>query len=271
VTPCLVIVSESRNNALPASSWEERLREFVLRSFQRVTGARAQRRVDLSKTLLGIPLVRRAAFESPTGVGETSMGVVHDVIAGSKVDVILKLGSASVDRHIVSMTRHGVWGISRTREPSYAGGPPSFWEIVNGDPVMGGCLYRLTDTDCEGEVLRDGYVKTIAFMPGLSLNAISFECARWPLYAIAEIVNGAPELPTFGTWRSSARQIVPTWCDLARFFVAAAMSVARLRHRLSLVDEWHVGNRRALVAECPGRMVRRPYGAHFGRRGCRSR
>lgn len=239
----LVILSGSMNDK-NAMSRDQKLRRFMLKSFQRLTRARSHRRIDLSDTLSGVPIVRymqNAQVEHAGVSNDVSVGTVRDVVADSSFDVILKLGSARVDIGLLAMPRHGVWAMNRTEQSAKAGGPPGFWEILNGDLVTGACLCRLTANEGEGVILRKGYLKTLGSLPGRSLDAISFECARWPTYAVAEIVNGTAELRTYGAIRAVAGQRVPTWFELARFFVKTARNFAGRMADYGAMDEWHVG------------------------------
>lgn len=76
-------------------------------------------------------------------------------IRAKQLDVIVQLGLGRVDGAILSAARDGVWAFHHGDDVRYRGGPACFWEIVEGSPVCGVVLRRLTP-DSGGGIVLDG-------------------------------------------------------------------------------------------------------------------
>ena len=107
----------------------------------------------------------------------------HDLeeIHKSRIDVFVRLGFRILRGGILQAARYGVWSYHHGDTQVYRGGPPGFWEVMEGHPVTGSTLQILTEDLDNGRVLfrsfsatdylsvnrnrNNYYWKTLAFLP----------------------------------------------------------------------------------------------------------
>ena len=74
-------------------------------------------------------------------------------IRAAKLDVLLRFGFNIVRGGILDSARYGVWSYHHGDNDRFRGGPPEFWEIVEGAETSGVLLQRLSDELDGGFVL----------------------------------------------------------------------------------------------------------------------
>ena len=107
----------------------------------------------------------------------------HDIegIKKSQIDVFVRLGFRILRGKILQAARYGVWSYHHGDSQVNRGGPPGFWEVLEGHPVTGSVLQILTEDLDNGKVLcrsfsatdylsvnrnrNNYYWKTLAFLP----------------------------------------------------------------------------------------------------------
>ena len=75
-------------------------------------------------------------------------------IKGHNLDFILRFAFGIIRGDILESARYGVWSFHHGDERKYRGSPPGFWEVYQGDPVVGAILQRLTARLDAGVVLQ---------------------------------------------------------------------------------------------------------------------
>ena len=83
-----------------------------------------------------------------------------DRIRGMKLDVLIRFGFNILRGEILEAARYGVWSYHHGDNEFYRGGPPCFWELVEGNPVTGAMLQVLTEDLDAGRVLTKGWFRT---------------------------------------------------------------------------------------------------------------
>lgn len=81
----------------------------------------------------------------------------HDALAAIRaqhLDVLLRFGFNIIRGPILECAAHGVWSYHHGDSSRYRGGPPHFWELVEGAVESGVVLQRLTAELDAGQVLR---------------------------------------------------------------------------------------------------------------------
>jgi methionyl-tRNA formyltransferase len=76
------------------------------------------------------------------------------------LDVIVRLGFRILKGEILTLPRHGVWSYHHGDNRSYRGGPPAFWEVMDGADTTGAILQVLTERLDDGIVLDRTIVAT---------------------------------------------------------------------------------------------------------------
>jgi methionyl-tRNA formyltransferase len=75
---------------------------------------------------------------------------IHDI----SPDIILVVGwYYIVPRRIREIAKYGAWGIHASLLPSYRGGAPLVWAIINGEKKAGVTLFRLDDSVDSGDII----------------------------------------------------------------------------------------------------------------------
>lgn len=163
---CLVV-----RNATPGtpkagrlSTWWRNRGQLLLAAYMRLDGRRFKADpdpfapVDLT-SLLGsvdridvVPALTRSSDE----ITEADL----EKIRGAELDVIVRLGFRILRGGILNAARLGVWSYHHGDNRRYRGGPPGFWEVIEGEPVTGTILQRLTDSLDDGDVLYRSWGST---------------------------------------------------------------------------------------------------------------
>jgi hypothetical protein len=81
-------------------------------------------------------------------------------IRSMNLDVLLRFGFNILRGEILTAARYGVWSYHHGDNEFYRGGPPCFWEVVEGNPVTGALLQVLTEELDAGRVLYKGIFAT---------------------------------------------------------------------------------------------------------------
>lgn len=91
-----------------------------------------------------------------------------------KPDILIRFGFRILTGSILTVAPHGVWSLHHGDSAVNRGGPPAFWEVVNGEPITGVTLQILSETLDAGKILGKAYGKT---------NATSFNRNQQAVYA----------------------------------------------------------------------------------------
>ena len=76
-----------------------------------------------------------------------------DRLESYRPDILFRFGFRILRGRILDLPRYGVWSYHHGDSEKYRGGPPGFWELVNGEPVSGVTLQVLSNTLDGGRVL----------------------------------------------------------------------------------------------------------------------
>jgi len=84
-------------------------------------------------------------------------------LRAENLDVILHLGSDVLSGDILRTARNGVWSYHHGDDEQYWGGPPSFWEMYERNPVTATVLQVLADEPAAGKVIYRTHGATRSF------------------------------------------------------------------------------------------------------------
>lgn len=216
--------------------------------------------VDLSYELEGIPIVR--ARVDLQGISEHFTADGLQAIAAHAPDVLLRFGFNILRGGILQLPRYGVWSFHHGDEQKYRGGPPGLWEIMQGDPVTGAILQRLTEKLDGGIVLRKGWFKTIDHSLRETVDTVLRATAIWPAQVCRDILAGRHEVVDGAASTTTAPiHRYPGNLTFLHFLWKQALNKARFhRDELRRHEEWNIGVLyqpiEALLAERPSLNVR---------------
>jgi hypothetical protein len=83
-----------------------------------------------------------------------------DRIRSMDLDVLIRFGFNILRGEVLEAARYGVWSYHHGDNEFYRGGPPCFWELVEGNPITGAMLQVLTEDLDAGRVLIKGWFRT---------------------------------------------------------------------------------------------------------------
>jgi hypothetical protein len=114
--------------------------------------------VTVAPLLEGVPVVkarpvkkRFSDYFEPSAVAEIR---AHDL------DVVLRFGFRILRGEALALARHGVWSYHHGDNLVNRGGPPGFWEVMDGEPVTGSVLQVLGDELDNGRVIYRSHALT---------------------------------------------------------------------------------------------------------------
>lgn len=76
------------------------------------------------------------------------------------LDILIRFGFGILKGDILLAARYGVWSLHHGDNRVNRGGPPGFWEVVNGEEVTGATLQVLSSDLDGGKVLSKAFTKT---------------------------------------------------------------------------------------------------------------
>ena len=83
-----------------------------------------------------------------------------DAIKSMDIDVLVRLGFRILRGKVLGVARYGVWSYHHGDNRVNRGGPPCFWEVLEGWDVTGSVLQVLTEDLDGGKVLYRSYSRT---------------------------------------------------------------------------------------------------------------
>jgi len=128
-------------------------------------------------------------------------------ISKLELDLIIRLGGHGIYRgQILDVAKYGIISVHHGDNHYYRGGPPGFWEILNGEDSCGFIVQKLTKVLDGGQILKRG---SVAINPYVTLNMKSlFKAAD---LATAEVVKYIDEQKQFPAMEKSTKKLGPIY------------------------------------------------------------
>lgn len=189
-------------------------------------------KVDVSDRLAQVPRVACKPVDQGTDLPFEPDDL--KAIAHYRPDVLLSFGSNILKGEILTLPRYGVWSYHHGDEEKYRGQPPGFWEIMDGAPVTGAVLQRLTEKQDGGFILAKGWFRTIDHSLSASIDAVLMGSAGWAAQVCRALVedksdaaNGRPSTT------NAAIKKYPGNIDFINFLITLHGNKRRSFQRLS--------------------------------------
>jgi hypothetical protein len=234
----LVVRNASPSSAVRRSrlaSWWRNRRHLLHAAYGRLDGRRFKATpdpfapVDLSSLLKDVPVVDVVPDQTRTS------DVIHDrdleTIRLASVDVLVRLGFRILRGEILNAARFGVWSYHHGDNEQYRGGPPCFWEVMEGEPVTGTILQRLTESLDDGDVLYRSWGATNVFSVARSRPQIYWKSAEFLARAMRKVQLGLlpDSRPKEPTPYGKRLYLAPTNSQMAAGFSNTALRRARAK------------------------------------------
>jgi len=201
--------------------------------------------VDLSDLLAGVP--RLNVVPRQTKNSDIIVAGDIDTIRKSNLDVLVLLGFRILRGEILDAAKYGVWSWHHGDNDRYRGGPPCFWEVLEGEPVTGTILQRLTEALDDGEVLYRSWGSTNVFSVKRNSLEIYWKSAEFLARALRHVQLGARPVEAEGhpTPYGHKLYVAPTNVEMA--VGISKMLARRVRAKwqsMTSVDQWYLAWRR---------------------------
>lgn len=209
----------------------------------------ASRPVDLADELAETPEIRC----TPIKVGKYGERLADgdvDAIKERGLDLILRFSFGILKGAVLESARYGIWSFHHGDEREYRGQPPAFWEMVDGAPVVGAILQRITERLDAGVVLHRGQFGIIDHSYRRTRDGLFLAAADFPSIAIRRILNGdTSAVAAAPSQTKSPLRRTPTNWTMLRFLVTMAVSFLRAQwHGLASASKWTIGVTHAPIA-----------------------
>ncbi len=208
--------------------------------------SRALRPVDMSDVFGELPRIEVEVRKE--GYSEYFPDGTVAQIRAHQPDVLLRFAFGIIRGEILEAARYGVWSFHHGDESEYRGSPPAFWELVDGRPVSGAVLQRLTDRLDGGRILHKGWFRSTAHSYTRNVDTVRLGGADWPARVCRAILAGDDQAAE-GVLSDSTAPIYrkPTDRQTAGFLIRQGLRFLRAQVRgLTHADQWEVG-----VVEAP--------------------
>lgn len=98
---------------------------------------------------------------TPEPTGKFGYSLPEETVeeVGSKCDLVVRLGFGILKGRILTCTEYGVLSFHHGDLRKYRGGPPVFWEFIQGEDEVGVTLQRLNEVLDGGEIVAIDHVK----------------------------------------------------------------------------------------------------------------
>lgn len=108
-------------------------------------------------------------------------------IKNLNLDVLLRFGFRILKGELLQATKLGVWSFHHGDPGYYRGGPPAFWEVINGRPISSYVLMQLTEDLDQGPVLYQSWIQTDPLSVQRNANRLFWASAQAPKRVLQEI------------------------------------------------------------------------------------
>lgn len=159
------------------------------------------------------------------------------------LDFLLRFGFGILRGSVLEAARYGIWSFHHDDERVIRGGPPSFWEVVRGDPTTGVLFQRLTDRLDGGIPLARSTFRTVHHSYPRNRDVALLGAADLPA-RVARGISTEGIAPDGLMPSSSDAPILrpPRNLTTARFLVVQAGRIATAQAKgVALTDRWTVG------------------------------
>lgn len=176
------------------------------------------------------------------------------------LDVAVRLGFRILRGDALRIARHGVWSYHHGDNRVNRGGPPGFWEVMEGHAVTGSMLQVLTEELDAGHVLYRSYSSTHHLSVHKNRAAYYWKSATFLQRKLEQLFRDGPE--ALGADRADEERweayserlyVTPTNREMLRCLLGlGARYVVAKGRSLLYRDQWFVAYRLAPAREAPG-------------------
>ncbi|NLG98794.1 MAG: hypothetical protein GX491_15665 [Chloroflexi bacterium] len=116
-----------------------------------------------------------------------------EAIRSAGLDVALRFGFRILRGGFLKIARFGVWSYHHGDNLVNRGGPPGFWEVMEGSPVTGSILQILSEKLDGGEVIYRSYAATEPYSVILNKNAYYWKSSAFVMRKLKDLYENGPQ------------------------------------------------------------------------------
>lgn len=171
-------------------------------------------------------------------------------IRDHELDLILRFGFGILKGEILEVPSHGVWSFHHGDERAYRGRPPGFWEMFDGEAVMGSVLQRLTERLDAGVVLHRGFFGVTPHSYVRTRDEALLGSAEWPSIVARQLMMGNTRgLHAAPSHTEAKIRHDPSNIVTIMFLARQALAFMRAQWRgLTRASKWTIGVAREPIA-----------------------
>lgn len=204
--------------------------------------------VDVEPLLEGCPVIDVTPRETRFSDYFSDSDV--EIIASYALDVAVRLGFRILRGRVLEIARYGVWSWHHGDTRVNRGGPPGFWEVIEGVPATGSVIQILTEELDAGNVLYRSWSRTDRHSVWRNKSGYYWKSAAFLRRALERLyVQGEPvlvESPDLTPWRAYSHRFyrVPRNAELARGVARIATRYGRTKAReIARPSQWFIAYR----------------------------
>lgn len=165
-----------------------------------------------------------------------------DQIESYQLDVILRFGFGIIRGKVLDIPTYGIWSFHHGNPEFFRGGPPAFWEFLQGKPTNGLILQRLTNELDAGVILRQATIKRLihAYLEHHErLFSVGIDFPRWVTDAIR---NNQPHLFEQKVRKKGPIYKIPSnWKVMMFYWKLLKAKIAFHYQQLFRFEIWNIG------------------------------
>jgi hypothetical protein len=147
-------------------------------------------KVDIAPLLSNIPVVGVKPIQKK--FSDEFLPEDSAAIAEYRVDVALRFGFRILKGAILRVPKYGVWSYHHGDNTKYRGGPPGFWEVMEGEPTTGAILQVLSEELDNGRVIYRACAETDPFSVRRNANRYYWQTVTFVLRKLSDVYYSGP-------------------------------------------------------------------------------
>ena len=250
---CLIIKNEATGpppQGRLKSYWKNR--DYLLYSFynrldQRIplTQENAFEETDLQQVVSDVPVL--GVMPIMKKFSDWFPPEAIEKIRSYDLDVAISHGFRILRGDALRIAKHGVWSYHHADNLVNRGGPPGFWEVLEGSPISGAVLQVLSEDLDNGQVIDRSWMRTSdRFSVKGSKNKLYWRASSFVMRKLRELYENGKVSSEGNLFRPyynrlhkmpTNAQLLPKLCKLSLSYAAA-----QIRHKF-FFDQWTLAYR----------------------------
>ena len=162
-------------------------------------------------------------------------------IRSYRLDFLLRFGFNILRGDVLESARYGIWSFHHGDEMRFRGGPPGFWEFMQGEPINGVILQRLTSALDKGFILKKWHLPTIRHSYKEHLNQLYFQSELMPLQ-VCENISSKGTISEYESQSNAKIYHAPYNITMMRYWLKCVWRrVAFHIHDIFCQEDWNIG------------------------------